>query len=261
MIKIEHMEAFNFDGAIRGMRNPMNSWDKSDSNFEYGVSLLGPKDLELAKLLVLAGSDHSKFARQIFVSMDITAPIYWWKEMSTYKVATVANSTSTMHKLTSKQITSDDFSFDNKDLIIHPLGNDNLTFDDVLENVIYDCERLRELYIETKDPRYWRALIQLLPESYNQTRTWTANYAILRNIYFARRHHKLDEWHTFCEAIKELPYSKELIFIEKENNNETNQKNRRIRRRHRRTGNPSHSKIQRGRRKQWVRARCQRIYI
>lgn len=212
MIKVEHMKAFNFEGAIRGMRNPMNSWDKSDSNFEYEVTLLGSKDLELAKKLILAGSDHSKFMRQIFVSMDITAPIYWWKEMSTYKVSTVANSTSTMHRLTSKPITINDFSFDN--------GLDS--FHEIVNDIVRDCEQLRQRYIKTKDIDYWRALIQLLPESYNQTRTWTANYATLRNIYFARRHHKLDEWHIFCETIKELPYSKELIFIEKENDNEAN---------------------------------------
>jgi hypothetical protein len=191
----------------------MNSWDKSDSQSNSLVWRAGANDLKLAQKLISAGTEHAKFMRQIFVTVDITAPIYWWKEMDTYKINTVSNSTSTMHKLTSKPITIDDFSFDNLDLLIHPLNKEDLIFEDVVENIIYDCERLRELFIETKDKRYWRALIQLLPESYNQTRTWTANYAILRNIYFQRKNHKLIEWHEFCDWIKSLPYSKELITL------------------------------------------------
>ena len=213
MIECKHIEVFNFKGAIRAMRNPMNSWNKSDSFFNDHRNWIGKKDITLAQKLIQSGTDHGKFLRQIFVSMDITAPIYWWKEMDTYKVGTVANSTSTMHKLTSKPITIDDFSFDNLDLLIHPLDEEDLIFEDVAENIVYDCERLRELYLKTQDKRYWRALIQLLPESYNQTRTWTGNYQILRNIYFARKNHKLNEWHDFCDMIEELPYGKELITI------------------------------------------------
>jgi hypothetical protein len=219
-MNFKHTHTFNFEGAFRGMRNPMNSWDKSDSQSNSLVWRAGANDLKLAQKLILAGTEHAKFMRQIFVTVDITAPIYWWKEMDTYKINTVSNSTSTMHKLTSKPITIDDFSFDNLDLLIHPLNKEDLIFEDVVENIIYDCERLRELFIETKDKRYWRALIQLLPESYNQTRTWTANYAILRNIYFQRKNHKLIEWHEFCDWIKSLPYSKELITLgDKENDN------------------------------------------
>jgi len=219
-MNFKHTHTFNFEGAFRGMRNPMNSWDKSDSQSNSLVWRAGANDLKLAQKLISAGTEHAKFMRQIFVTVDITAPIYWWKEMDTYKINTVSNSTSTMHKLTSKPITIDDFSFDNLDLLIHPLNKEDLIFEDVVENIIYDCERLRELFIETKDKRYWRALIQLLPESYNQTRTWTANYAILRNIYFQRKNHKLIEWHEFCDWIKSLPYSKELITLgDKENDN------------------------------------------
>lgn len=212
-MNFKHTHTFNFEGAFRGMRNPMNSWDKSDSQSNSLIWRAGTKDLKLAQKLISAGTEHAKFMRQIFVTVDITAPIYWWKEMDTYKINTVSNSTSTMHKLSSKPIVIDDFSFDNLDLLIHPLNKEDLIFEDVVENIIYDCERLRELFIETKDTRYWRALIQLLPESYNQTRTWTANYAILRNIYFQRKNHKLIEWHEFCDWIKSLPYSKELIIL------------------------------------------------
>ena len=200
MIEVTNINVFNFEGAMRGMRNPMGSWDKNDSTSDS----IGEADMKLAKKLVLAGTDHSKFMRQIFVSMDITAPIYWWKEMDTYKVGTVANSTSTMHKLTSKPIEESDFSFDSDWDLDFNLGK---------KYIINVCENLRKKYIETKDKRYWRALIQLLPESYNQTRTWTANYAILRNIYFARRNHKLQEWLDFCKMIESLPYGKELITI------------------------------------------------
>ena len=165
----------------------------------------GPKDLKLAQSLIRAGTDESKFMRQIIVSVDITAPLYWWKEMDTYKVGTVANSTSTMHKLSSRPMEIKDFSFD-KDW--------DLDFNLAKEYVINACETLRQKYIQTKDKRYWRALIQLLPESYNQTRTWTANYAVLRNIYFARRNHKLTEWREFCQWIESLPWAKELICLE-----------------------------------------------
>ena len=205
MILINEIEVSNFKGAFRGLRNPLNSWHLSDSyTDENGSYVLGEKDLDLARRMIKGGPDESKFLRQIFVSMDITAPLYWWKEMDTYKVATVANSTSTMHKITSKEITEDDFSFDN---------DWDLIFNLAKASVVESCENLRQKYLNTQDKRYWRALIQLLPEGYNQTRTWTANYQVLRNIYFARRNHKLIEWHTFCEEIEKLPYAKELITI------------------------------------------------
>ena len=205
MISINEIEVSNFKGAFRGLRNPLNSWHLSDSyTDENGSYILGEKDLDLARRMIKGGPDESKFLRQIFVSMDITAPLYWWKEMDTYKVATVANSTSTMHKITSKEITEDDFSFDN---------DWDLIFNLAKASVVESCENLRQKYLNTQDKRYWRALIQLLPEGYNQTRTWTANYQVLRNIYFARRNHKLIEWHTFCEEIEKLPYAKELITI------------------------------------------------
>lgn len=220
MIKFENTEVFNFEGAIRGMRNPLNSWDKSDSFYNYvpcgncnGKSScisdyhIGPNDLDLARRLINAGSDHRKFLRQIFVSVDITAPLYWWKEFDTYKVATVANSCSTMHKIHSKPIELSDFSID--DFYIEDEGID---LKDCFINVVADCETLRKKYLETKDKRYWRGLIQLLPESYNQKRTITLNYETLRNIYGSRRNHKLYEWSVgFMEWIDSLPYAKELI--------------------------------------------------
>lgn len=242
MLKVENAEVFNLEGAIRGMRNPMDSWAQSDSGYRrkcfsfddidycnhdchYDQCMcdepeyfIGPKDLELAQKLVLAGTDHRKFMRQIFVSMDITAPIYWWKEMDTYKVATVANSTSTMHKLASRPIVMTDFSFDNGFDSIVMDNLDNTEEEYVCLAVIEMCEYLRNKYLETNDKKWWRALIQALPQGYNQKRTWTANYETLRNIYFARRNHKLSEWHTFCDEIAKLPYAKELIMVEKETN-------------------------------------------
>lgn len=208
MIKVENIAVSNFEGAIRGMRNPLNSWKKMDSIFESNNIILGPNDLGLAQRLIKSGTDHSKFLRQIFVSMDITAPLYWWKEMDTYKVGTVANSTSTMHTIYKSPITKDKFSFDNNNLPV--LG---YTYDVYINDVLTMCENLRKQYCATEDKRYWRALIQLLPNAWNQTRTWTANYQILRHIYNSRQNHKLSEWHTFCEEIEKLPYSKELITI------------------------------------------------
>ena len=178
----------------------------------------GPKDLKLAQSLIRAGTDESKFMRQIIVSVDITAPLYWWKEMDTYKVGTVANSTSTMHKLTSRPIKNFDFSFDLCFYSNSILENGTYKYDyevrEMFDQIIQNCEWLRQKYVETKENYYWRALIQLLPESYNQTRTWTANYAVLRNIYFARRNHKLTEWREFCQWIESLPWAKELICLE-----------------------------------------------
>lgn len=216
MIEISNIEVFNFEGAFRGMRNPLNSWKKSDSDFKNDI--IGVKDLRLAQNLITAGTDHSKFMRQIMVSMDIKAPLYWWKEMSTYKIATVANSTSTMHKLASTEITEDCFSLDEGNDVL--VVSDNCCVREVVKDMVDVLENLRQRYNKTGSQSYWRALIQLLPESWLQTRTWTANYAVLRNIYFSRKNHKLNEWHTFCQMIENLPYGKELICYTKESKNE-----------------------------------------
>lgn len=210
MIKTERISVMNFENAIRGARNPMNSWDKMDSYYdEAGNFVLGENDMNLARKLCRAGSDHRKFIRQIFVSVDITAPLYWWKEFDTYKVATVANSTSTMHKIHSKPFELDDFS------------HDHLTPDalEALEAFIAVLERERVAFVETKDKSHWYNMIQLLPSSYNQMRTVTLNYENLIGIYYARRTHKLDEWHDFCDMIMSLPYAGELIAIKEEEKN------------------------------------------
>lgn len=207
MIKLERTSVMNLENAMRGARNPMNSWNRMDSYYdEDGSYVLGPNDLGLAKRLRKAGSDHRKYIRQIFVSVDITAPIYWWKEYDTYKVATVANSTSTMHKIHSKPFELDDFSHDH-------MTPSTLKF---METVIAQLEKIRLSFIDTKSKEDWYDMIQLLPSSYNQMRTCTLNYETLINIYFARRHHKLQEWHTFCDWIETLPYAKELIIAEEE---------------------------------------------
>lgn len=202
MLSVTNISVMNLENAMRGARNPMNSWAKSDSyyneNHEY---VLGANDLNLAKRLCKAGTDHRKFIRQIMISVDITAPLYWWKEYDTYKVGTVANSTSTMHKIHSKKFELEDFSCDH-------MTEETLKF---MEGVVNYLEVVRNQYIDTKEKKYWYDLIQLLPSSYNQMRTCTLNYETLTNIYFARKHHKLDEWHTFCDAIEQLPYAKELI--------------------------------------------------
>ena len=286
-MKFENTHTYNFEGALHGMRNPMNSWDKSDSYFglvdiyntdaltdvvddwieyanverrergleEYShdmenynefykafekyedwlisegvlsysdfdeiheVAFLGPNDMSLAQRLILAGDEHAKFMRQIFVSVDITAPLYWWKEFDTYKVGTVANSTSTMHKLSSVPITKEMFELDDNanDLVVSQgksiNGEWEYVFDDYIEDIIDMCENLRLKFKETGDAAYWRALVQILPNAYVQTRTVTMSYANLRNIYFQRKSHKLKEWHDFCDWIKTLPYSGELITI------------------------------------------------
>ncbi len=204
MLKVERISVMNFDNAIRGARNPMNSWGKSDSYYgENGEYILGDNDLALAMRLAKAGSDHRKFLRQIIVSMDITAPLYWWKEFDTYKVGTVANSTSTMHKIHAKEFCRDDFSCDR-------MSEDALA---VLDSVIAFLEGQRGAFVETKDKAYWQNMIQLLPTSYNQLRTVTLNYEVLINIYHSRRYHKLDEWKVLCAAIEKLPYAKELILL------------------------------------------------
>ena len=287
-MQFSNTKTYNFEGSIRGMRNPMNSWDKSDSlfgivdiydsdaltdvcdawiefenqkriknnlepysydmeeshkyyeillqcnqwlmsngilsandNYEglYDVAFLGPNDLQLARKLILAGAEHAKFMRQIFVSVDITAPLYWWKEFDTYKVGTVANSTSTMHKLAAEPITMDKFEFDNLDVVIDsytsPHGGESIRiFEDYAEDIIDMCENLRLKFKETGDAVYWKALIQILPSAFLQTRTITMSYANLRNIYFQRKNHKLKEWHQFCEDwLPTLPYAKQLILV------------------------------------------------
>ncbi|MDE6260908.1 MAG: hypothetical protein K2M42_08645 [Oscillospiraceae bacterium] len=201
MLKVERVSVMNLENAMRGARNPLNSWERSDSYDEGGRYVLGENDLSLAVRLCSAGSDHRKFIRQIFVSMDITAPLYWWKEFDTYKVGTVANSTSTMHKLHAKSLEPDDFSTDH-------LTPASLT---EFERYVGYLETVRRRYVADKDKADWYDLIQLLPSSYNQMRTVTLNYEVLASIYYARRNHKLDEWHTLCAAILELPYARELL--------------------------------------------------
>lgn len=202
MIKLERTSVMNLENAMRGARNPLNSWERSDSGYnDEGEYILGPNDLGLAQRLRKAGSDHRKFLRQVFVSVDITAPMYWWKEYDTYKVATVANSTSTMHKITSKPFSIDDFSHDH-------MSPDTEAF---MQTIVDKLEKIRLRYLKTKDKADWYDIIQLLPTSYNQMRTCTFNYETLINIYYARKDHKLAEWHTFCDWIKLLPYGEEII--------------------------------------------------
>ena len=194
----------NLENAIRGARNPLASWEKSDSFYnDDGEFILGDADLSLATRLAKAGSDHRKFIRQIFVSVDITAPLYWWKEFDTYKVGTVANSTSTMHKIHAKSFERSDFSCDR-------MSEEALR---CLDSVIALLEKQRLQFVETKDLSYWHDMIQLLPSSYNQMRTCTLNYENLSNIYYARRYHKLPEWHVLCDWILTLPYAKEFIAV------------------------------------------------
>lgn len=203
MIILERTSVMNLENAMRGARNPLNSWDRMDSYYdEEGNYILGENDLGLAGRLRRAGSDHRKFIRQIFVSVDITAPIYWWKEYDTYKVATVANSTSTMHKIHSKPFSMEDFSHDH-------MTPETLDF---MQTVVDELEKIRLKYMENgKKKEDWYDMIQLLPSSYHQMRTCTLNYETLVNIYYARKNHKLAEWHTFCEWIEGLPYARELI--------------------------------------------------
>ena len=215
MIKLKNTDVYGFEAAIRGMRNPWNSWEKSDSVVlpTEKIIVVGPNDLALMKKLVSAGTDHSKFMRMINVTVDITAPLYWWKEMDTYKVGTVRNSCSTMHTITDKEFTLDDFSYEHlidTDREIHSKLLRLIPVTTVLESVICELNYNREKYLETKDKLYWWQIIQLLPSSYNQRATVQLNYAVLQNIYHSRRNHRLDEWHDFCRWIETLPYS-ELI--------------------------------------------------
>ena len=205
MLKTERTSVMNFENAIRGARNPLNSWARMDSAYnENGEFVLGPNDLSLAKRLAKAGSDHRKYLRQIFVSVDITAPLYWWKEFDTYKVGTVANSTSTMHKIHAKSFERADFSCDR-------LDEDGLA---ALDALIAYLEGERQKFLaNTEDRAPWHHMIQMLPSSYNQMRTVTMNYENLIGIYYARKSHKLPEWHVLCDWIRSLPYAEDLILV------------------------------------------------
>ena len=237
MIKIENAEVVGWEHAIRGMRNPMNSWDKSDSGYctydcadcQYDGSeicrfaherafIIGYNDLDLMKRLVSAGTDHRKFMRMIVVYVDVTAPMYWWKEFDTYKVGTVRNSCSTMHKITDKEFTLDDFSTEHLIDSVYEYEECCVWYNDeysnsateVLEFLVNALNIYRNLFVKTKDKKYWWQIIQLLPASYNQRATLMLNYEVLANIYHSRKSHRLDEWRDFCAWIESLPYS-ELI--------------------------------------------------
>lgn len=198
MLKIENVSTFGWKAAIRGMRNPKNSWAQIDSAVVNGnCFVVGNNDYDLMYKLASAGTDHGKFMRMIHVQCDVTAPLYWWKEADQYKVGTVTDSCSTMHKIHAKEFTLDDFS--------HEHLNDEST--EYLSELVDLLNRYRELFLKDKNKSWWWQMIQLLPSSYNQLRTWDLNYAVLQNIYHARRNHKLDEWHTFCDWIESLPYS------------------------------------------------------
>lgn len=252
MIKLENTEVLGWEAAIRGMRNPMNSWEKSDSDW-FDIQLwntppdeenykwvkegqcdfcyaVGPNDQDLMMRLAKAGSVDAKYRRMIMVAVDITAPLYWWKEFDTYKIGTVANSCSTMHKIHSKEFTLEDFSCEHLLTIENPFKNNehnipligielaeggSLVQDplDIMRHMVDMLNRCRTIFLETKDKRYWWQMIQLLPSSYNQRRTVMLNYEVLAGIYPKRKDHKLDEWHTFCDWIKNLPYS-EIITLE-----------------------------------------------
>lgn len=241
MIKIENTDVYGWEAAIRGMRNPMNSWDKSDSGWgivdqiDTGVEpinvpgyVIGENDLKLMKSLAKAGSDHGKFLRMINVTVDLVAPLYWWKEFDTYKVGTVANSCSTMHKIQAKEFTLDDFScehlFDSdKEQILEEdwvdVSEDGFMDEqwdsiEFVKMIVRALNVYRKRFLETKDKRYWWQMIQLLPSSYNQRRTVQLNYEVLRNMYHARKNHKLDEWHDFCAWCETLPYFKEICIQE-----------------------------------------------
>lgn len=229
MIKIENLYVYGWEAAIRGMRNPMNSWDRSDKAFcgwDGDSPIIGENDMKLMKTLCRAGSDDRKFLRMINVTMDITAPLYWWKEYDTYKIGTVANSCSTMHKIADKEFTSDDFSHEhllnmtNNDagdaIFLNDAHNIRVDANDLMGLIINVLNYYRRRYLKTKDKRYWWQLIQLLPASYNQRRTVQLNYEVLLNMYHARKEHKLDEWREFCKIIKDLGYFKAICLGEDE---------------------------------------------
>ena len=214
MIKFENTSVMNFENAIRGARNPLASWGKSDSYMDGDKFIFGENDLRLAQNLIRGGSEHRKFMRQIFVCVDITAPLYWWKEFDTYKVGTTADSCSTMHKIAAKEFTFDDFSHEYLlDDIDREWGGIIPMY--ILESTINALNMYREKYLETKDKLYWWQLIQLLPSSYNQMRTITMSYENVFAMVHQRRSHKLDEWRIgFIDWAKSLPYAKELIFLD-----------------------------------------------
>ena len=222
MIKLEHTEVFGWESAIRGARNPMNSWDRSDSKFNFSddphTFWMGENDLKLMKNLSKAGSDHGKFLRMINVTVDITAPLYWWKEFDTYKVGTVANSCSTMHKIHAKEFTLNDFSCEHlisEEILV--TVNDQYyhhRFIDCMCDTIDMLNTARGNFLETKDKKWWWQMIQLLPSSYNQKRTVQLNYQVLKSMYFARKGHRLDEWETLRQWIESLPYFKEIVIQE-----------------------------------------------
>ena len=231
-MKFENTDVWGFRHAIRGMRNPLNSWDKSDSRYEvideaegnfshltFKEYVIGDNDLDLMQRLIKGGSEHRKYLRQIMVSVDITAPMFIWSELDTYKIGTVANSTSKMHKLATTPITKECFEMDDFERVKvfnkEPYNPDDYT-DEIWESVIDICETLRQRYLETKDKRYWKELIRILPESWLQTRTWTANYEVLRNIVHQRVGHKLSEWQSFIDWVKTLPYAEDLILYKGE---------------------------------------------
>ena len=219
MIKLEKTDVFGWETAIRGMRNPMNSWDKSDSSDQGENGFwIGKKDLALMKKLSKAGTDHSKFLRMINVTVDITAPLYWWKEYDTYKVGTVANSCSTMHKIHEKEFTLDDFSCEHlknfNGYREHPHGREVALFENGFCGTIADLNAARKLFLQTGDKQYWWQMIQLLPSSYNQKRTVQLNYQVLKNMYHARKNHKLDEWREFCKWCETLPCFEDVCIKE-----------------------------------------------
>ena len=232
-MKVERTRVYNMRDAIRGMRNPKESWHLSDTQSKFVIKKdrmpsdfqilyidpeseitegihIGPNDMKLAQQLIRAGNEHRKFLRQIFTSCNITAPLYWWKEADTYKIGTTSNSTSTMHKITAKPITLD--CFETGDFNVEKI-TDVYTNKVFVEELISKLEYLRLSYLKTKDMAEWKELIRWLPESWLQTRTWTANYEVLRSIYFQRKNHKLSEWRTFCKWIEKLPYANDLIII------------------------------------------------
>ena len=200
MIKIEHVEVTGWEPAIRGMRNPMNSWDKSDSGWVDGAFLLGPNDIDLMHRLYVGGSEHRKFMRMLNLTMDITAPLYWWKEMDTYMVGKTQNSCSTMHKIHSRDLTMDDFSHESLDWVSTK----------ILQDLIDQINICRERYMTSKSKDFWKQMIQLLPSSYNQRRTIQINYEIADNIIRQRSGHKLTEWHEMVDVLRELPYMHEI---------------------------------------------------
>ena len=223
MIEITNTDVYGWEAAIRGMRNPMNSWNKTDTVFGLGEDyysdmVIGDNDLSLMKKLIKGGTEHRKFLRMINATIDINAPLYWWKEFDTYKVGTVANSCSTMHKIHSKEFTLDDFSHEHLfDGIEWVEGENDMEYYEnpttCLEYIISILSHYRKKFIETKEKKYWWQMIQLLPSSYNQKRTVQLNYEVLMTMYRQRKGHKLDEWQTFCKWVETLPYMKEFLEV------------------------------------------------